>query len=255
MPKIITLCTDFCSQDGYVAAMKGAILCIAPDATLVDISHDITPQGILQAAFVLHAAYPYFPPSTVHVVVVDPGVGTSRRALALRTTRGVFVAPDNGVLSAVLRDECVQACVALEDPAYWRTPTVSTTFHGRDIFAPVGAHLANGVPMTALGPCVQDPVCLAEVRPTRGPHGAVTGHVIHVDTFGNLITSIPAKWVAATPGCTPGSGRLRSGVSRAPMPMSPWASCWRSSAATATWRSPCVRAARPWPQARRWAAW
>jgi len=185
---LITLMTDFGTADGYVGAMKGVILDIAPDAQLVDISHEIAPQNVRQAAYVLYTAYSFFPLHTVHLVVVDPGVGSARRPIALRTPAGYFVGPDNGVLSYVMACEPVEAVVELSDPCY-RLPQVSYTFHGRDIFAPAAAHLAAGVPITALGPPVCDPVafpppCL-EVAPD-----SVTGEVLHADHFGNVITSI-----------------------------------------------------------------
>ncbi len=185
---LITLTTDFGLADGYVGTMKGVILGIAPDACLVDISHEIPPQDVRHAAFVLYAAYPFFPPHTVHVVVVDPGVGSARRPIALRTPSGTFVGPDNGVFSYVLARERVDALVELANPCY-RLPEVSYTFHGRDVFAPAAAHLAAGVPITILGPCVSDPVtfplpCL-EIAP-----GVILGEVLHTDRFGNAITSI-----------------------------------------------------------------
>lgn len=195
MTKIITLCTDFGQRDGYVAAMKGVLLTIAPDATLVDISHDITPQAVHEGAFVLSSAYPYFPPHTIHVVVIDPGVGSARRALALQTPRGFFVAPDNGILSYVLREEEVLGAVALTERRYWRAPQSSSTFHGRDILAPVGAHLANGVPLEAFGPPVSDLVRLPLPVVRCGPQGEIIGQVQHIDGFGNLITNIPADQV------------------------------------------------------------
>jgi S-adenosylmethionine hydrolase len=132
MPGTITLITDFGLEDGHVGAMKGVIRSIAPEATIVDISHFVPPQDIRKAAYVLFTAYPYYPAGTVHVVVVDPGVGTERRAIALQTSVAYFVAPDNGVLSYVLDREVVEAVVQLTNPNYWHHP-VSDVFHGRDI--------------------------------------------------------------------------------------------------------------------------
>lgn len=187
---IVTLCTDFGLRDGYVAAMKGAMLAVAPGLTLVDISHEVAPQAIAEGAFVLSTAYDAFPAGTVHLAVVDPGVGSARRALAVRTPRHTLVAPDNGVLTHVLRREGVVAAVALAEPAYWRRP-VSATFHGRDVFAPVAAHLALGVPLEALGPPAEDLVTLDWPAPER--RGALLlGHVAHVDRFGNVISDVPA---------------------------------------------------------------
>ena len=185
---IITLTTDFGVADGYVGTMKGVILGIVPDARLVDISHEITPQNVRQAAYVLYTAYPFFPPGTIHLAVVDPGVGGTRRPIALRTPKGYFVGPDNGILSYVMAREPVEALVELADPRY-RLPHVSHTFHGRDVFAPAAAHLAAGVPIAALGPPVADPVTFPPPRLEVGPD-IITGEVLHADRFGNVITSI-----------------------------------------------------------------
>lgn len=185
---LVTLTTDFGTADGYVGTMKGVILSIAPDAQLVDISHEIAPQNVRQAAYVLYTAYPFFPPHTVHLVVVDPGVGSTRRPIALRTPAGTFVGPDNGVFSYVMAREPVEALVELRDPRY-RLPQVSHTFHGRDVFAPAAAHLAAGVPITALGPPVLDPVTFPPPCLEITPEG-ITGEVLHADRFGNVITSI-----------------------------------------------------------------
>ena len=185
---IVTLTTDFGTADGYVGTMKGVILSGAPGAQLVDISHEIRPQDTRQAAYVLYTAYPFFPPHTVHLVVVDPGVGSSRRPIALRTPCGTFVGPDNGVFSYVMAREPVEALVELADPRY-RLPQVSHTFHGRDIFAPAAAHVASGVPVGALGPRVSDPVAFPPPRLEISPAGVI-GEVLHADHFGNVITSI-----------------------------------------------------------------
>jgi S-adenosylmethionine hydrolase len=185
---IVTLTTDFGTADGYVGTMKGVILGVVPSAQLVDISHEIRPQDVRQTAYVLYTAYPFFPPHTVHLVVVDPGVGSSRRPVALRTPSGTFVGPDNGVFSYVMAREPAVALVELADPRY-RLPQVSHTFHGRDIFAPAAAHLASGVPIGALGPPVSDPVIFPSPRLEISPAGVV-GEVLHADHFGNVITSI-----------------------------------------------------------------
>jgi len=185
---LITLTTDFGTADGYVGTMKGVILGIAPDARLVDVSHEIAPQDVRQVAYVLYTAYPFFPPHTVHLVVVDPGVGSARRPVALRTSAGIFVGPDNGVFSYVMARERVEAVVELADPRY-RLPRISHTFHGRDIFAPAAAHLAAGVPIEALGPPVRDPVTFPPPR-LEIAGDSVTGEVLHADHFGNVITSI-----------------------------------------------------------------
>ena len=196
MSKIITLCSDFGLRDGYVAAMKGVILGIAPDARLVDITHDLPRGDVQEAAFTLWSAYRFFPRGTVHLVVVDPGVGSDRRAIAVRTEGHLFVAPDNGVLDYSLRQEPMLGAVALTHRAYWRTPEVSRTFHGRDIFAPAAAHLANGVPLTDLGDAIQGLVSLDHPSPVVQGDGSIDGHVIHVDRFGNLVTDIPAVMLA-----------------------------------------------------------
>ncbi len=191
---IITLLTDFGDQDGYVAAMKGVILGIAPDVTLVDITHAIMPQAIQQAAYVLAQAAPFFPPGAIHLAVVDPGVGSSRRPLALQTAFAAFVGPDNGLFSAALASAADFTCVQLDQPRFWRAQP-SHTFHGRDIFAPVAAHLARGAPLTELGTPISDPVRLNLPAPQRGPDGLLSGAIIHVDHFGNLISNIPAAWL------------------------------------------------------------
>jgi S-adenosylmethionine hydrolase len=195
MGTIITLCTDFGTRDGYVGAMKGVLLSIAPQATLVDIAHDIPRQSVAEGAFTLATACGYFPEGTIHLVVVDPGVGSARRPVAVRTRRHFFVAPDNGVLTYALRDQEPLEIVHLTRREYWRSE-ISHTFHGRDIFSPVAAHLANGVPLEELGEPTQDMVQLPLPAPVQTDDGAIRGHVIHVDTFGNLITDIPAQMLA-----------------------------------------------------------
>jgi S-adenosylmethionine hydrolase len=203
-PPIITLTTDFGAQDPYVAAVKGAILTINPAAQLVDVSHAIRPQAIEQAVFVTAAAWPYFPPGAIHVAVVDPAVGSQRRALALRAGTATFVGPDNGVLSAALPDK-VRAtagdspapvglptgcrAVSLSNERYFRSP-VSSTFHGRDIFGPVAAHLSLGVALEELGEPVQRITALPPFRARRQPDGSLRGRVLHIDAFGNLITDV-----------------------------------------------------------------
>lgn len=185
---IITITTDFGTADGYVGTMEGVILGIVPTARLVGISHEIAPQNIREAAYILYAVYPFFPSHTVHLAVVDPGVGSARRPIALRTPAGTFVGPDNGVFSYVMACEQVEAVVELADPRY-RLPQVGYTFHGRDIFSPAAAHLAAGVPISALGPLVADPVILPPPRQEITSTGII-GEVMHVDHFGNCITTI-----------------------------------------------------------------
>ncbi len=193
---IITLTTDFGLADGYVATMQGVILSIAPGATLVDLSHQVPPQDVRSGAFVLYQAVPYFPTDTIHVVVVDPGVGSQRRALAVHTSHGTFVAPDNGVLSYVLASADVHEAISLTNPDY-QLPRVSTTFHGRDIFAPAAAHLAAGVLLNDLGPRAINLVRLGLPEPEVAPDGDLIAHVMHVDHFGNLILDVTARHLQA----------------------------------------------------------
>lgn len=186
---IITLMTDFGEADSYVAEMKGVILSICPNATLVDITHYVQPQDIQHGAFVLWAASRAFPPGTVHLAVVDPGVGTERRPIAVQTERAFYVAPDNGLLSLVLAEERPRQAVVLSNQAYYRQP-VSTTFHGRDIFAPAAAYLHNGVPLKAFGPDAETLRLFPVPRPCWVREGLLAGQVLHVDGFGNVITNI-----------------------------------------------------------------
>ena len=194
----ITLITDFGLQDGHVGAMKGVIRSIAPHACLIDISHHIPPQDIQHAGFVLMTAFPFWPTTTIHLIVVDPGVGTQRRAVAVRTAQGLFVAPDNGVLSYVLNRTPALEVVSLTNPAYWRQP-VSPVFHGRDIFGPAAAYLAVGVPLSDLGQAMSagDLVRMDVPAPVRHPDGHITAHVQHIDNFGNCTTNVPGDWVRA----------------------------------------------------------
>jgi S-adenosylmethionine hydrolase len=192
---IVTLTTDFGHADSYVGTMKGVMLGIAPQAQLIDTTHQIHPQNVQQAAYVIETFYPYFPIGTVHLIVVDPGVGGKRRPIALRTPQAYFVAPDNGVLTSVWREAQAQwgahACriVHLTERRFW-LGNVSNTFHGRDIFAPVAAHLVAGAPFEALG----DPIdALLEAQleqPSQGRGGELIGRIVHVDHFGNCITNM-----------------------------------------------------------------
>jgi S-adenosylmethionine hydrolase len=196
---IITLLTDFGTADPFVGVMKGVILGIAPHVRLVDLTHEVPPQAVAVAAFFLETAWREFPPGTIHLVVVDPGVGSGRRALAAEGPRGCFVAPDNGVLTPLFEVGEATELHAVARAEFFRQP-VSRTFHGRDIFAPVAGHLANGVSLAALGPPVTDPVRLALPRPTPLPEGGMAGQVLHVDRFGNLITNLPERLFAAGAG-------------------------------------------------------
>ncbi len=194
---IISLTTDFGRSDGYVGVMKGVILGIAPDARLVDLSHEVAPQNVRQAVYVLAGAVPYFPQGAIHLVVVDPGVGGARRPIAVRTDSAVFVGPDNGVLTPALADPSAQAWV-LDRPEF-RLPEVSATFHGRDIFAPAAGHLARGALLETMARRVSDPVRLEMPVPQRTPDGGIRGEVVYVDHFGNLITDIPESWLTDGP--------------------------------------------------------
>lgn len=188
----ITLITDFGLKDGNVGVMKGVIWGITPGIPIADISHHIAPQNIQEAALILLRSAPYFPAGTVHVVVVDPGVGTERRPVAASIGSQFFVGPDNGVLTMWLErseeEDLPVQFVHLNRPEYW-LPEVSHVFHGRDIFAPVAAHLAGGTLLTALGSPMQDPVRLKLPQPVRTAHG-LSGEVIHIDHFGNISTNI-----------------------------------------------------------------
>ncbi|MGD1905279.1 MAG: S-adenosyl-l-methionine hydroxide adenosyltransferase family protein [Leptolyngbyaceae cyanobacterium] len=198
MPTCITLLTDFGLQDPYVGVMKGAIATICPQATVIDLTHQISPQDIAAARFALLSAYPYFPQGTIHTVVVDPGVGTARRAIALRTESDYLVGPDNGVFSGVIQHHGVEAAVTLTNPEYWRSPKPSQTFHGRDIFAPVAAHLAAGVAFADLGPAIalDTLVTLEMPPPVHQSDGIVIGQIQAIDYFGNLITNLDRAIVA-----------------------------------------------------------
>jgi S-adenosylmethionine hydrolase len=188
MSAIITLTTDFGGADWFVGAMKGAILRVAPRATIVDVCHGVPAGDIQTGAFALRAAYRYFPRGTIHVAVVDPGVGSSRGGLAVQTADYCFVGPDNGVLSLALAEQRIQAVHRLENQRYFQHP-VSRTFHGRDVFGPVAAHVSRGVRLRALGPEQGDFVRLPWPRPER-QGDILHGVVVYVDRFGNGITNL-----------------------------------------------------------------
>ena len=188
---VIALLTDFGTRDHYAGTMKGVALGICPDATLVDISHDVPPHDVLSAALELAAAYRYFPAGTIFLVVVDPGVGSSRRGIAADAGDFRFVAPDNGVLTMVLEETPPRKVVELTERRYAR-PTVSRTFEGRDRFAPAAAWLAKGIELPALGRPAGAIHHLDLPRPSVSSEG-VTGEVLRIDRFGNLITNIDRK--------------------------------------------------------------
>jgi len=206
---VITLLTDFGLADPYVGSMKGVVLGINPHAVLVDLTHCVPPQDVLQGAFLLGTAWRHFPSGTIHLAVVDPGVGTERKALLLRGRGHFFLAPDNGLLSFVLPREDAEVppfhpyqgrvqhgfqAYALTNPRFWRHP-VSDTFHGRDVFAPVAAHLSLGVAAEELGEPVEAVTRLAVPVP-RWKENRLLGHVIHIDRFGNVVTNIPGEAVS-----------------------------------------------------------
>jgi hypothetical protein len=197
MPGLITLTTDFGLRDPFVGIMKGVLLSICPSARLVDLTHEIPPHDVFAAGLALESATPFFPAATVHLAVVDPGVGSARRAIAVRAGGGYLVGPDNGLFTFAL-DGAGWTAVSLTAPEY-RLAEVGRTFHGRDVFAPAAAYLAAGVPLERLGPALTDPVRLPRPR-CRLEDGALVGEVLGVDRFGNLITSIPAARLAEIPG-------------------------------------------------------
>ena len=210
--RVLTLTTDFGSSDAYVAAMKGVALGILPDLTLVDVTHDVPRHDIRHGAFILGGVYRYFSADSVHVAVVDPGVGTSRKAIALVTPAGTFCAPDNGLLSFVLNDHLTtdevhfestefsamvtvavpEGCEAYQitNPAYMLVP-VSNTFHGRDIFTPAAAHIASGLEPRYLGEPLNE-LTILNLFTLEISNDTVAGRIIHVDRFGNAVTNIPA---------------------------------------------------------------
>ena len=200
---ILTLTTDFGLDDAYLAAMKGTILSVAPDCRMVDLSHGVAAQDVMGAGFVLRGAAAYFPPGTVHLAVVDPGVGTDRHPIAARIGGQTFVGPDNGLFSLLLNPSPgsghasePEAVVVLNRPDFWRTPAPSATFHGRDIFAPVAAHLAAGRTLAEVGTPTQAFRRLHWVEPLADAEG-IQGWVVHIDRFGNAVTNVPGDLLAA----------------------------------------------------------
>ncbi len=191
--KIATLTTDFGLKDPYVAEMKAVMLNICPKTTIIDITHEIEKFNIQMGAYVLASAVPYFPKGSVHVAVVDPGVGTQRHPILIQTNHGFFVGPDNGVLVLAAEKQGITCVYELSNPQLM-LPRVSNTFHGRDIFAPAAAHLLNGVKPADFGPKV-DEAAKPEFAKTTLRNGFLSGQVLHVDGFGNIITNITKKEV------------------------------------------------------------
>ena len=190
---MITLLTDFGRSGPYVASMKGIILTVAPDAKLIDISHDIGPQNVDEAAYVLFRCYSCFPERTVHIVVIDPGVGSSRAILAVRAADQVFLAPDNGVLKYIFDAHPDFKAYSVTNQAFFRQ-TVSRTFHGRDIFAPLAARLELGEPVEAVGPACR-PAHPGEVARPVKEGNSLNGEIVYIDRFGNGVTNIPGEWL------------------------------------------------------------
>ena len=209
MDPIITLTTDFGTNDAYVAIMKGVILGTNPKAHIIDITHSIKPQDIAQGAFILSITYRYFPKGTIHMAIVDPGVGSERQAIILKTPLAFFIAPDNGILSYIIKELSPEGplgaeahlppggikskknleAVAITNPRFWREP-VSPTFHGRDIFAPVAAGLSLGISLYEFGERITSLHVFSIPRPSSDLQGNLIGHILYVDHFGNLITDI-----------------------------------------------------------------
>jgi hypothetical protein len=195
---IITLTTDFGLEDEYVGVTKGVILGLAPQVRIIDLCHTIRPRDIRQASFILQAAAPFFPKETIHLAVVDPGVGTNRQLLAVRAMGQVFLGPDNGILTPFLQDQLFEEAIFLDCPHLYRRP-LSATFHGRDILAPVAAALTNGAGLSRLGPPALKENLIKLASPTLQIdriHGNIAGSVIHIDHFGNLTTNIHQRDLA-----------------------------------------------------------
>ena len=193
---MITLTTDFGLKDPYIAEMKGVIYSINPKATVVDLSHLIDKYNVQMAAFILASAAPYFSKYTIHLAIVDPGVGTARRALAVQTKQAFFVGPDNGILMLAAQAQGIQHIYVLTNPKYM-LPKVSSTFHGRDIFAPAAAHLDKGVKLKEFGAEIADPI-IPKYAIVEHKNGSLFGVVLHVDGFGNIITNISEGEISQT---------------------------------------------------------
>jgi S-adenosylmethionine hydrolase len=197
---IVTLTTDFGRDDAYAGVLHGVILGVHHWLRVVDITHDVHPQAVLEGAFLLESVYRYFPAGTVHLVVVDPGVGTERGLVAVATPTALFVAPDNGLLTVVWEglgaaERAATHIVELNEARFWR-PQVSSTFHGRDILAPVAAHLAGGTVLEKVGRPRAELFLLPGAEPTVQDDGSLRGQIVHVDRFGNCSTNIAAAQVA-----------------------------------------------------------
>ncbi len=196
---MITLITDFGTTDPYVGILKGVILSENPSASIIDITHEISPQDIAGAAYCIYSAYRFFKVGSIHVVVVDPGVGSSRSIIAVSMGGHYFLAPDNGVLGLILSTGNVDSITTVENDKYFLKP-VSRTFHGRDIFAPVAAHLSQGLPIDRLGNEIKKDQTFSVnlPMPYLAPSGEIVGEVIRIDRFGNLITNIDHLFIRKT---------------------------------------------------------
>jgi S-adenosyl-L-methionine hydrolase (adenosine-forming) len=191
---IVTLLTDFGVEDAYVGTMKGAVMSINPAAVIIDITHHIAPQNLHQGAYIIASCYNYFPEKTVHIIVVDPGVGGNRAIIAVKAMKHFFLAPNNGVLTLLMDKTDIDTIVRVENTRFFLKP-VSQTFHGRDIFAPVGAYLAKGVDINTLGPKMdkQEIVYLRLDKPYVNKDGELMGTIVTVDRFGNCVTNIDER--------------------------------------------------------------
>lgn len=199
MAQLITLITDFGIEDTYAGVLKGVILSISPGCSIVDITHHIPPQDVRAACFALSTAYAYFPKGTIHLVIVDPGVGGKRRPLLIETEDYFFIGPDNGVFTAILVKPGIKSVIEITNGEYF-LEEVSSTFHGRDIFAPVAAHCANGCPSSRFGTPVSDYVLLDWPQPAVVKPGEAQGTIIHIDRFGNLVTSFSRDYIKQMTG-------------------------------------------------------
>ena len=188
---IITLLTDFGTEDAYVGVMKGAILSINPSAVIVDVCHYIDPQDVIEAAYIIKSSYRYFPKGTVHMIVVDPGVGGNRSIVAVEFSGHIFLAPDNGVLTLLMDEGEIDTIIRVENTQYFLN-SISQTFHGRDILAPIGAHISKGVPIEKLGSHLgmQDLIRLSIPKPYISDKDELIGTIISIDRFGNCISNI-----------------------------------------------------------------
>lgn len=195
----ITLTTDFGQSDHYVACMKGVILSIAPNTQIVDVTHAVPPHDVVRGAFALRQVFDYFPEGTIHVAVVDPGVGTTRRLIAASYDGQIILAPDNGIVSLVHRDFAMEELRMIANTRLFRQE-VSATFHGRDVLAPVAGHLARGLALVNVGPVLDQLEILNLEPPTQMPGGGLEGVVLYVDHFGNLISNISEADVAGAMG-------------------------------------------------------